>query len=134
VLCWLVPEPLTPHALLLRQQWRDSNETLIAPDFMRLEVASVLRNSVYRGGIGETRGEAAFEEFRNLAILYFRTDSYIEAAWAASKRTNAPRCYDMTYFALAESQRCELWTADLRLVNLVSAQHSWVKWTGSVTL
>jgi predicted nucleic acid-binding protein len=35
------------------------------------------------------------------------------------------------YAATAEKLGCELWTADQRLVNAVSASLNWVKWLGA---
>jgi predicted nucleic acid-binding protein len=134
VISLLLPDDLSSQARVLMGQWQTSGETLIAPTFMQLEVASVLRNSVYRSRISDEEGEDAFEGFRDLEVRYYQTESLIEPAWLAAKRVNAPRAYDMIYFALAESLGCDLWTGDRRLFNLVSARYSWVRWTGNVTV
>jgi predicted nucleic acid-binding protein len=115
-------------------QWRAGDETLIAPTFLQLEVTSVLRNAVYRERISPEEGESAFDGFRDLYVRYYQTQTLIEAAWSAAKQVNAPRAYDMVYFALAEAQSCDLWTGDRRLSRLVSPRYSWVKWTGDVTI
>ena len=38
--------------------------------------------------------------------------------------------HDAHYLALAESQRCECWTADERLRNTVKRELAWVRWIG----
>lgn len=49
-------------------------------------------------------------------------------AWQLAKACGLPRVYDMHYAALAESQRCPLYTADQRLVRALGPQRPWAHW------
>ncbi len=41
-----------------------------------------------------------------------------------------PTAYDARYLALAQSQRCECWTADERPWNTGKRELAWVRWIG----
>ena len=45
-------------------------------------------------------------------------------------RFGIPAAYDAHYLALAEVEKCELWTADERLWNAVRSEVDWVRWIG----
>lgn len=44
-LCWVIPRPLSPKALLLRDQFRQQIHELIAPSVYPQEIASALTKS-----------------------------------------------------------------------------------------
>jgi len=133
VLAWLLPEEITAKAILARRRWNEDGETLIAPSFLPVEVTSVLRRSVYHGRISLEEGQAAFDAFQGFAIRYHPSEILSEAAWLAAQRMNASKAYDMFYLALAEANACELWTADERLVNLVSGRSDVARWVGNLS-
>jgi len=94
------------------------------------EVSSVLREKVYHGLITPEDGQEAFELFCALDIAPSRRDDLHLRMWDLGRRVNARKLYDLQYVALAELERCELWTADQKLVNLVSPRCPWVRWVG----
>jgi len=46
-------------------------------------------------------------------------------------RFGQPASYDAHYLALAERERCDVWTADERLWNAVREELPWVHWVGA---
>lgn len=133
VLSWVLPEEISPKAIRARRQWDAKGEQLVAPAFLQVEVTSVLRSAVHRGRISPDEGEGAFRSFRRMAIWYLEPKNLVEDAWMVAQKLNSPRAYDMFYVALAESQACDLWTADERLVNFVGPRSN-VRWVGDVEL
>lgn len=131
VVSWLLPEELSAKALLLKRRWEEGADSLIAPPLLRMEVSSVLRQSVYRMRLTPDEGEAAFQALLLLPVMLHR-DDLTARAWKVAKLINAPRVYDMYYLALAEASDCDLWTVDRRLANLAKNHFPRVRWVGDV--
>lgn len=90
--------------------------TLIAPNQIRYEVPSAIRNGV-RGGRGTAQtGKLAITTFLALAISTVDDNSLIEAGYDWALRAGCS-LYDGLYVALAESLDCPLIHADRRLRN-----------------
>ena len=132
VLLWFLRDPLSPRADALLDEWRLAATELIAPPMLRAEVPSVLRQAVYRGQMNLEEGDEALQVFLGVGIRIREPDGLLARAWDIGKTLNAPRLYDMYYLALAEIEKCELWTADRRFVNLVAPRSSVVKWVGDL--
>jgi predicted nucleic acid-binding protein len=130
VLTWLLPEEFSPKAFALRSLWDEQATQLIAPPLLRIEVASGLRQAVHRGRLDIGEGDEAFQTFLEMNIHIREPEPLLTQAWNLGKSVSAPRLYDVFYVALAELERCELWTADRRLVNLVKDRWPLVKWLG----
>ena len=132
VLSWLLPEDLSAKAFKLRSDWDSSQEQLVAPGLLRLEVPSSLRLATYRGRVTRDESDEALAAFLDMEIRIVEPRGLLAEAWELGEKLNAPRLYDFFYVALARLQGCDLWTADQRLVNFASAHCPWVKWVGSV--
>jgi predicted nucleic acid-binding protein len=129
VVSWLLPEEQSENALRLKERWEERSDSMIAPPLLRIEVASVLRQSVYRQRLTSGEGEAALDALLQLPIALHR-DDLTQRAWQVAQILNAPRLYDMYYLALADLSDCELWTVDRRLVNLAGNRFPRVRWVG----
>ena len=127
---WFLPEDLSERAYTLREGWVGTGVELIAPPILAAEVPSTLRQAVYRGRINADEGDEAFAAFLDIPIRIIQPEGLLQRAWDIGKRANAPRLYDVFYVALAEIERCELWTADRRLVNLLGSRFPNVHWIG----
>jgi len=133
VIASLLPETISDRADLLLDRLRAAGEALIAPALLTAEVSSALRNAVFTKRIPSELGEAALDAFKQYPIRLHEMSGLMHSAWAWAKAVNAPRLYDMYYLALADSEGCDLWTADRRLVGLVGRSFARAKWVGEVT-
>ncbi len=130
---WVLEEELTEEALALRARWIESEELTIAPPIFRSEVTNALHRAVRRGhldsaaassGLGFLLASTAIDEPLG---LYGR--SFDIAAELSQGAT-----YDAHYIALAEHHKCDMWTADRRLVRAAQRRFPAVRWLGEVAI
>lgn len=95
-----------------RARLRD--ETLIGPDLLRVEVASVLRRHVDHGSLTPRQAQAAMDDLLALPIVIYPTAPLLRRVWELRPNVTA---YDGCYVALAEAVGVPLLTADQRLAN-----------------
>lgn len=129
VLKWqLDDEECVPEATALRDDFYARGAIkVIAPRLLIYEVVNALVTAVRHGRI---RREDAIEALGNLLALGIEIrevgpDKILEA----SLKYNVA-AYDATYLALAEEQKCELWTGDRGLYQTVKDKLTWVRWVG----
>lgn len=134
VLLWFLREELSPSADALLDRWRGAGAEFIAPPMLAAEVPSVLRQAVYRGRITLQEGDEAFQAFLEMEIRIREPEGLLAQAWALGKTFNSPRLYDMYYLALADVEKCELWTADRRFADLAAPRFSLVRWIGDIPM
>jgi len=108
-----------PHGHLLRARIRD--ETLAAPDLLRIEVVSVIRKQLLRQLLTPARAAAAVEDLSALPIRVFPTSPFVSRIWQVRDNV-AP--YDACYVATAESLQCPFLTADARLGRAIAFDDS----------
>jgi predicted nucleic acid-binding protein len=113
-------------------QWLKSRADgdLISPPLLQMEVASILRQKMRRG---EVPGEHCLEALcllSALGITYIWDDELLSRAFDMATEMEQLTVYDTAYLALAEREKCELWTADERLVEAASGRHSFVRGLG----
>jgi predicted nucleic acid-binding protein len=77
-----------------------------------LEVLSVLRRAAAHGGLDERRAELARTDLREIPIRRYTHVPFLERVWALRQDVTV---YDAVYVALAETLRCPLLSADVRL-------------------
>jgi predicted nucleic acid-binding protein len=103
--------------------------TLLAPDHIRYEVASALRNAVR---VKRLTGEIARRDITNFLELHIQTvesDSLIRAAFDYALHYDCA-LYDGLYLALADMAQCPLIHADRRLHNTLAgsfARELWIE-------
>lgn len=122
---WEVPEPGTPEALRLREDYRNGVHELLAPDVLPVEVANALFVAERQGRIaaGHFPGRLA-DVLRFSPVLYQSTSLLPRAATIAHAPTSVKiSIYDCLYVALAEREGCELVTADARLMRALRASY-----------
>ncbi len=95
---------------LCRQRLR--GERPAAPDLLRLEVLSVLRRQVIRGGLSRHRAGEAVADLLDLPVTVYPTAPLLRRVWELRGNVSA---YDACYLALAEALDAVLLTADARL-------------------
>jgi predicted nucleic acid-binding protein len=127
---WLIPAQQSLAAELLLEHWNKENIDLIAPPLFHPEVTSTIRLNVFYKKLTHEEGEKAFAGFFDLNTKTINHPQLCRKAWELAKQYNQPRTYDMQYLALAELEDCELWSADLRLVNSLQGRNQRLRWVG----
>ena len=121
-------DELTPQVEGIWRYWRRIGADVVTPPLFFAEVTSVIRASVFFKRILPEFGEQAFSAFLSLEVREENPPDLQSVAWQLAQQYKQPRAYDAQYLAVASILGCELWTADRRLVNAVSAP--WVRWVG----
>lgn len=94
-------------------------ETLIGPDLLRVEVASVLRRHSGNGSLTAQQANAAIDDLLAFPITVYPTAPLLRRVWELRPNVTA---YDACYVALAEAAGFPLLTADRRLANAPGLQ------------
>lgn len=106
----------TNHADLLLEDFSRGRVHLLAPDHIRYEVPSAIRNATRRSRLPVDQGRAMIEEFLDWRLTTVGSDAIIVEAYRQAFRFGCS-LYDGLYVALAERARCPLVYADARLRN-----------------
>ena len=117
---WVLPEPDSPQANRLREDFSNSVHELIAPDVFPVETAHALTRAERqrRLPVGDSLVLLA-----DILSTCPRLHSYLSLLDRAAEISSHARIgvYDCLYIALAEQESCELVTADDRLTRLIGA-------------
>lgn len=118
---WVLPEPQTPKAVRLRNEFRAGFHELLAPDIFPAEVAHALtraeRKGILRPGLSVRRLNSVLSDPPAL-------HPYLPLLGQAVAISSATRqgLYDCLYVALALREGCDLVRADRKLIaNLQAA-------------
>jgi predicted nucleic acid-binding protein len=127
---WVLAEPDSPKANQLRSDFQNAVHELITPDVLQIEVAHALTRA-------ERQGRIAVSQAGLLWADVMSTPPRLEASGPLLPRaiqiSSAARIgvYDCLYVALAERERCELITADDKLIKSLKLSFPFIKhfWT-----
>jgi predicted nucleic acid-binding protein len=123
---WVVPELHTDKALLLRDDFRNGVIQLLAPDFFPLELLHALTKAERQKRINPAEASTFWLDIMTTCPIL--SPSLPLAAHACAIATKARiGTYDCIYVALAEQEKCELVTADDRLVKNLQAQYPFIR-------
>lgn len=109
---WFIPEIHTDAALRLL----DAEAELLAPDLFLPEFANVLWKKVRRAELSEADARDVLNALPTVPIRFCSANMLINPAFEIARALDRT-VYDSLYIALAESEECELITADQRLFN-----------------
>ncbi|MBF0290642.1 MAG: type II toxin-antitoxin system VapC family toxin [Nitrospinae bacterium] len=107
---WFVEEEYSPTALSIL----GGAAQLHAPDFMLLEMDSIITKWTRRGAIGLDEGSDIRNALRQYPIQFHSFPSFLDSAFAIASQTGQS-VYDSLYVALAALLKRKLATADRRL-------------------
>jgi predicted nucleic acid-binding protein len=130
---WVVEEPYSTEARTLLRDWGNHRRRLLAPALFLYEVANALAKRVQRRQFTLEQAKERLRFFLESGPLLQQIGAAHLRALELMERFGLPTAYDAHYLALAESQRCECWTADERLWNAVKKDLGWVRWIGEQT-
>src|SRR5262245_18575806 len=124
-LCWVMRRALTPKALALRYDYRQSIHVLIAPSVFSAESASALTKSERQKLIPAGQARRLLADILSDVPQLHPYDPLLYRATDISSQTRTG-LYDCLYVALAEQENCELVTADDKLINALQRQFSFI--------
>jgi predicted nucleic acid-binding protein len=123
---WEVVELHSDKVQQLRDDFRNAVHELLAPDLFPTEVAHALLVAERRGRILPGQGPLLLADvLTTLPRIYPSLAGLLPRAYAIAELTKAS-IYDCLYVALAEREKCELITADDKLVKKLQPHFSFV--------
>lgn len=122
-----------PHAVAARLLLADPNAVLYAPDFISLEIASVVWKRHRQNQIDSTEATDLLSDVNLLPLIKTPIGDLVQAALEIAMRTDRS-VYDCAYLALAIRKRGAMVTADKRLVNALAASplKPYITWLGNL--
>lgn len=122
---WVLQEPGSDKAVLLREGFRRGMHDLLAPDVFVAEIAHALARAERRNIITAPKGAVLLAD---LLTTMPRLNSSLPLLPEAFSIASAVRIslYDCLYVALADREQCELLTADTRLVELLQERYPFI--------
>src|SRR5262249_30862427 len=121
------PEQHSDRALALLNATIQAGDPVLAPPLLPFEVANTIRQRMIRQGLALSRADQIMTHFLSFPIVLTAPAGLYNRAIALADAHNLPAAYDAHYLALAQSQSCDLWTDDLRLIRTVSGSLSFVR-------
>ena len=115
-ICWVIPRPLSPKAVKLRDEYLLQIHELVAPAVFIDEAAGALTKAERQKDIAVGQAAPLYAKVMNSPPVLIPHASLIARAIDISSRTRSGY-YDCLYVALAEREGCELVTADHKSVN-----------------
>ena len=115
---WVLDEEGTREALALWDRWQADRERVVAPPIFRAEVANTLRQVVRRGFVTASDADELLDTLLEIVAIEEPTALYARSLRMAHE-FDLGAVYDALYLALAESEGCEVWTADRKLARAV---------------
>lgn len=109
---WFVPEPVSEAARHLLA----TSKVLLAPDMLRIEVASALLKAQRRRMIDAGQAEGSLDRLPRLVALQ-PSDGHVDAAFVFA-RTYGGSLYDGIYAVIAREHAATLATNDRALANV----------------
>jgi len=136
VLKWIIYEPDSDKALALLATWSNEGVEIHAPALLAYEATNSLYQKVRSGKYTLDAAKQSLKDaiFTELELDFSQDATLSIRAMELANRFGLPATYDPHYLALAERQKCDLWTADTRLWRVVSGELPWVRWIGDYQL
>jgi predicted nucleic acid-binding protein len=124
-LCWVIPRPLSPKALILRDEYRQQIHELIAPSVYPQELANALTKSERQKLIPVGDARPLSRDVLSTSPVLHGTGPIFYRAIDISSQTRSG-FYDCLYVALAEREGIEFITTDDKLLKNLQARFPFV--------
>jgi predicted nucleic acid-binding protein len=122
----LVPEALTDKAEVLLQDYKNAIHELLSPDVYPVEVIHALTRAERQGRLTPAQGGKLYVSFMTTLPKLHPYMSLLPRAYDISSNMRVG-VYDCLYVALAEREKCELATADDKLVKNLQPQFPFIR-------
>ena len=119
---WVLPEPNCAPALRLFDRYASGEISLIAPDLLLAEFASLLAKQTRRKLISAGQARKAFQLMTQCVPPLFDMRSRLSGALRLALQHHMS-LWDCVYLDLALERNCSLLTADRRLFRAGAARH-----------
>lgn len=113
---WVVVEARTDKARLLRDGYCNGVHDLQSPDVFPIEIAHALTKAERQGRITPPQGGVLWQDAMKTSPLLVPSIPLVPRAYDIASKARIG-IYDCVYVALAEREKCELVTADDKLIN-----------------
>lgn len=120
---WILPEPDRAPALRILERHESGEISLIAPDLLLAEFASLLAKRSRRKEISAQQAHEAFHLLTRCALRLFDMRPRLPRALELSLRHQLS-LWDCVYLALAQEHECSFLTADRRLFRGGRGRHA----------
>src|SRR5262249_9125839 len=128
---WYLPEADSAKALQLLADFQASLHELIAPDILLVEFAHAMTRAERQNILAVGDADLHLVDLVSAAIPMIAHQLLLRRAVAISSAARIG-VYDCLYVALAEREKCELVTADAKLINNLQKQFPFIKSLASV--
>lgn len=116
-IAWVVQEIRSEAARALLLTWERQQVRRVAPALFAAETASALMHCARLGSIAPQETPVYLAALLDAVSLVPSDGALAQRALAIARQLGQGRAYDSFYAALAEQERCELWTADARFAS-----------------
>jgi predicted nucleic acid-binding protein len=123
---WVLIEALTDKARRLRDDFGNGVIQLLSPDFFPLEVLHALTKAERQNRINPTEASTFWLDLMTTCPVLYPSLPLASRACAIAAKARIG-IYDCLYVALAEQEKCELATADDKLVKNLQAQFPFIR-------
>jgi predicted nucleic acid-binding protein len=127
---WLVIEPYSNEARRLLSEYQSGSLALLAPDLIYAEIGNIVWKKHRFQGLAAVDAQLIIDAFRTLSFTTTPSSALLEDAFRlalAHQRT----IYDSMYLALSIREKCQLVTADERLVNALGSVFTNLVWVAN---
>lgn len=133
---WVLVEPDSPVARGLLAEWIDKGTIILAPKLLAYEVSNSLYRKARKGEITLDAAKLGLTKILTTGLELDSSDSSVLSirAMEIADRFDLPATYDAHYVALAEREKCELWTADTKMWRAVQGKITWVRNLGDYNI
>jgi predicted nucleic acid-binding protein len=122
---WVVAEVETPRAVMLRDALRSALHELVSPDVFPTELAHALTRAERQGRIPVSDALVRLIDVLTTSPQLVASLPLLLRACEISSQTRVG-VYDRLYVALAEREKCELVTADDKLVRTLQPSYPFI--------
>lgn len=129
---WVLAETDSSAAIKLLNAWTNGGKKVIAPTLFIYEVTNIIHRRVVTKLLTYEEALQGLTDLLSIGVSP-RFSKYKEISIQAmmfAHRFSLSASYDSHYLALAQREKCEFWTADIRLWNVVKRELDWVHWLG----
>lgn len=122
---WVLVEPDSAKAKQLRDDFQHHILELLSPDLLQLEIAHALTRAERQGRIAPPQAGIFWADIMSTPPHLKPSGPLVPRAIQISSSARIG-VYDCLYIALAEQERCNLVTADTRLVSNLRARFPFI--------
>jgi predicted nucleic acid-binding protein len=127
---WFVPEPYSTEARRILDSYQAGLLSFLAPDLINAEFGNIVWKKHEFQGLGAADAQAVIDEFRKVTFTLTSTASLLDEAYKLAATLHRT-VYDMLYLALSIREKCQLVTADEKMINAIGSAFPNMVWVAN---